>query len=250
MHIKTQAIVLRVQTVDEFDRIVTLLSRDRGIITAYARGAGKPKGNMRVATELLSYSCFVLFHSKDRYSIDRADTEHVFMNIRGDVEKLSLASYLCQVTQEVAPHEHEAGDYLRLLLNSLHMLDAQKRACNFIKPVYELRLMTMAGFMPDLVGCGECGMFEGEEMRFYPLSAMLLCGNCAKQANLEEPFVPLSAGLLTAMRHITYGESEKLFAFTLPEAALNQLNEITQNYVMLQTDKRFKTLDFYLSLLI
>ena len=137
--------VLRARSVDEFDCVLTLLTKERGVISAYARGAKKPRGTLRVPTELLSYSCFVLFSNKERYSVDRADLEGVFMGVRGDVCKLSLASYLCELTAETAPRGESAGEYLRLLLNSLYMLDRDKRACAFIKPLYELRLLTMAG---------------------------------------------------------------------------------------------------------
>ena len=113
MHITTEAIVLRARSVDEFDCVLTLLTKERGVISAYARGAKKPRGTLRVPTELLSYSCFVLFSNKERYSVDRADLEGVFMGVRGDVCKLSLASYLCELTAETAPRGESAGEYLR-----------------------------------------------------------------------------------------------------------------------------------------
>ena len=73
MHITTDGIVLRERAIDEFDCVLTLLTRERGIISAYARGAKKPRGTLRVPAELLSYSCFVLFSNRERYSVDKAD---------------------------------------------------------------------------------------------------------------------------------------------------------------------------------
>lgn len=180
MHITTDGIVLRERAIDEFDCVLTLLTRERGIISAYARGAKKPRGTLRVPAELLSYSCFVLFSNRERYSVDKADLDTVFMGVRGDVEKLSLASYFCELTAQVAPREENADGYLRLLLNTLYLLDTGKRACGFLKPVYELRLLTMAGFMPNLVACAGCGCYEAEEMFFLPQSAQLACGECVR----------------------------------------------------------------------
>ena len=85
MHITTDGIVLRERAIDEFDCVLTLLTRERGIISAYARGAKKPRGTLRVPAELLSYSCFVLFSNRERYSVDKADLDTVFMGVRGDV---------------------------------------------------------------------------------------------------------------------------------------------------------------------
>ena len=248
MHITTNAIVLREQPVDEFDSVLTLLTRDCGIISAYARGARKPRGTMRVSVELLSYSCFVLFRNKDKYAVDKADLDNVFMGVRADVEKLSLAAYFCQLAAELAPREEEAQDYLRLLLNSLYLLDQNKRSCEFVKPVFEFRLMAMAGYMPDLVACAGCGCYEAEQMYFMPLSSGIVCGGCAAGLPENEQRVPISKGVLTAMRHILYSEQEKLFQFSLPQPALERLGEITQRYIMVQLDKRFDTLDFYYSI--
>ena len=248
MHITTNAIVLREQPVDEFDSVLTLLTRDCGIISAYARGARKPRGTMRVSVELLSYSCFVLFKNKEKYAVDKADLNNVFMGVRADVEKLSLAAYFCQLTAELAPREEEAQEYLRLLLNSLYLLDQSKRFCAFIKPVFELRLMAMAGYMPDLVACAGCGCYEAEQMYFMPLSSRIVCGGCAASLPNNEQRVPISKGILSAMRHILYAEQEKLFQFSLPQPALDRLGEITQQYIMVQLDKRFDTLDFYFSI--
>lgn len=248
MHITTNAIVLREQPVKEFDSVLTLLSEDCGIISVYARGARKPRGTMRVSVELLSYSCFVLFHNKDRYVMDNADLNHIFKDVRKDVVKLSLAAYFCQLTMELAPREEQAQEYLRLLLNSLYMLDQNKRTCEFLKPVYELRLMAMAGYMPDLVACGGCGCYEADEIYFLLLSSGIICMDCARNMPQREIRMVLSKGILAAMRHIIYSELEKLFGFSLPKPDMIKLGEITQQYIMVQLDKRFDTLDFYYSI--
>lgn len=248
MHITTNAIVLRERAVNEFDSVLTLLSGDCGIISVYARGARKPRGTMRVSAELLSYSCFVLFHNKDRYVVDKADLNHVFMGVRADIEKLSLASYLCQITMELAPREEKVSEYLRLLLNSLYMLDQNKRTCEFIRPVYELRLMAMAGYMPDLVACSRCGCYEADELYFLLLSSGIICRDCAKNMPEREIRMSLSKGILAAMRHIIYSDFEKLFQFSLSQSSLMKLGKITEQYITVQLDKRFDTLDFYYSI--
>ena len=70
MQTVTDALVLRERKLDEQDRLLTLLSADRGIITAYAKGAGRMKGSMAGATELLCYSHFVLFQNRERCFAD------------------------------------------------------------------------------------------------------------------------------------------------------------------------------------
>jgi DNA repair protein RecO (recombination protein O) len=203
---------------------------------------------MRVCAELLSYSCFVLFWHRDRYVVDKTDLKHLFMGVREDVEKLSLASYFCEIATELAPHEEDADEYLRLLLNCIAMLDQDKRPLEFLEPLFTLRLLTMGGYMPNLVACGDCGCFEAERFLFLPRSAQLLCGKCAGASPPAESYLPISKGVLAAMRHILFSDFQKLFGFTLPPAAQKQLAEVSRAYLTQQTDKRFETLDFYLNM--
>lgn len=261
MHITTDAIVLREQPIDDYDSVLTLLTKECGVITAYARGARKPRSSLRPGAELLSYSCFVLFRGRQGYHVNKADTIRLFMGVRGDVEKLSLASYFFQLSSEAVPKEEEASAFLRLLLNCLHLLDTGQRDCGFVKPVFELRFMAMAGFMPDLVACRECGCFEMQRMLFFPLEGQLLCENCVQTSQTQwfqwvernadrRGALYITNSVLAAMRHICYAEMEKLFLFKLSKDSLKLLNSITETYTVTCIEKRLPTLDFYKNILI
>ena len=69
---------------------------------------------MAPATELLCYSRFQIFQNRDRFFVDRAETNTVFFGIRQDMDKLSLATYFCQLCCELVPEEAEGEGYLRL----------------------------------------------------------------------------------------------------------------------------------------
>ena len=111
MQTVTDALVLRERKLDEQDRLLTLLSADRGIITAYAKGAGRMKGSMAGATELLCYSHFVLFQNRERCFADKAEANTLFFGIRGDLEKLTLATYFAQLCCELIPENERTGEH-------------------------------------------------------------------------------------------------------------------------------------------
>ena len=232
MQITTMGVILREHDRDD-DRVLTILTEDCGVITAYARGAKKLRGRLLSGTELLCCSRFVLFKYRDRYQVDSAETERNFFGLRTDVEKLALAAYLAQLCSQLAPAEEPAGEFLRLTLNALYLLETDKRPPALIKAVFELRLLSMAGYMPDLVACRHCGQYTAETMYFLPLSGSLLCGDCL--------------GVLTAMRHIIYSEPEKVFNFTLPPEELKYLGDLCEYYTIVQLDRRLDSLDFYKS---
>lgn len=249
MLISTDGIILKTKPLGNDDHVYTILTREKGIITAFARNRQKISRGMGSALELFTYSNFVLFQSKERYSINSATSNKIFFGIRNDIEKVSLASYLSELLMELAPEEGEnPNEYVRLFLNSLALLESGKRTVQFIKPLFELRLMALSGYMPDLLGCTICGESEGKSLWFLPQAGSIVCGDCVGQVS-GQLTVPLTAGELAAMRHIIYAPMERLFSFALPEQTLKCLSVLTEQYIYYQLEKTFSTLDFYHTLI-
>lgn len=252
MQISTDGIILNRRSYGDDDRQVVILTGECGVLYAYAKGAKRLRSKFASSTELLCYDHFVIFRSKDSFFLDRADPERLFFGIRQDIEKLSLASYLAELTIELAPKQEPARDYLKLLLNTLHYLEKDLLPAAQLKALYELRLLTMAGYMPDLVGCKNCGSFEEEEFYFSPYTGELLCGDCFRSVEdfkHKEGFYPIGRGVLAAMRHILYTVNGKLFSFQLSADGLRALERICQDYLHCQVEKTFQSLKFYTSLI-
>ena len=244
MNLNTDGLVIKENTTGESDRVITLLTRDYGIVRAFVRGAKSVRSRSVSATQLLGYSKLSVYRSRDAYIVDDAQPIEIFFGLRGDIERLSLAQYFCELAGELAPQETEAGDYLTLILNALHLLTTAKRPQPFLKAVVELRMMCLSGYMPDLVACASCGAFGGDYMVFDRETGGLLCPDCGSSESGER----LSIGVVSAMRHICYAEPKKLFSFTLSDEGLNTLAAVTEAYLLTHLQRRFKTLDFYKSL--
>jgi DNA repair protein RecO (recombination protein O) len=241
MNMNTDGLVIKENTTGENDRVITLLTRDYGIIRAFVRGAKSIKSRSVSATQLLGYSKLSLYKGKDAYIVDDAQPREIFFGLRGDIERLALAQYLCELAAELAPREAEAAEYLSLMLNSLHLLTESKRPQPFLKAVAELRMMCLSGYMPDLVACSGCGAFGGDYMYFNIEDGSLICSGCAGR----EKGRPLGMGVITAMRHICYSEPKKIFSFTLSDESQKVLADICEAYLLMHIQKKFKTLDFY-----
>lgn len=248
MQIATKGIVIRERSVND-DRLVTLLTRDHGVINAFARGAKRLKGKLTSSTELFCYSRLVLFEGRDSYTVNAAECDASFFELRKDLDKIALASYIAELCCELAPKEEEAEEYLRLLLNTLHFLKTGQRDGAQLKAIFELRLLTMAGFMPDLVGCRGCGAHEGR-LLFLPSSGELACLSCRAKDPPEsiEETIELPPPVLAAMRHILYSDLERLFSFHLTEGNLRLLAHVSERYLLCQMGRSYKALEFYHSL--
>lgn len=244
MQTATDALVLRERKLDEQDRLLTLLSAEQGIITAYAKGAGRMKGSMAGATELLCYSHFVLFQNRDRCFADRAEANTLFFGIRGNLEKLTLATYFAQLCCELIPENEPAAEELRLMLNTLYYLEQGKLPPLQLKAILELRLLTLTGYMPDLIACRECGgLPEDGAVLFDPMGGSVCCPACAPQGAVG--LIPLPPGVFAAMRHIIYCDFEKLFGFKLGEENLPLLADAVERYLLCQVERILPALNFY-----
>lgn len=247
MQLKTQGLIIREQTIGESDRLVTVLTRDEGVVRAFARRAKSLKDSKNAATGLLCYSRLTLSRGKESCYINEAFPIEVFFGLRKDVVNLALAQYFCSLAAELVPEGVESGEYLRLVLNALHFLSEGGRPAEVLKPLVELRMLSMAGYMPDLVCCAECGAYESPRMYFKVNRGTLYCQDCFLDNG--DPCVALSPGALTAMRFIIYSDFERVFSFSVSGPALRELTEAAEAYTVSILQRRPKTLDFYNSLL-
>ena len=244
MKLNTKGLILKEQNVGELDKLVTVLTADLGVIKAFVRGAKSIKSKRQSATGLLCYSKLSLYNGKDSYIIDEAECIEVFFGLRSDIEKLSLAQYFAELSCELAPELSDASEYLRVVLNSLYMISNSKKPDLQIKAITELRLLSLSGYMPNLVACERCGEFETDTMYFDIEHGLLYCENCASQ---DVPLA-LELSVVSAMRHIIFSKLEKLYSFNMSEAQLQDLSYVTETYLKAKTERRYKTLDFYNSL--
>ncbi len=237
----TEGLVVKESDVGESDRLVTLFTREYGIIKAFASGAKNLKSKKAAATSLLTYSSFSILNKKGTLRIFEATPQATFFTIGSDIETLSLSQYFCELALEFAESGVPNEELLRLILNSLHFLTQKKKFPPLIKAITELRTAVLSGYMPNLVACGNCGKFESDVMYFSLTDGSLSCGECGKTENSQI----LDRTLLSALRHIVFSEFKKLYSFEIPEKSAVELSKITEKYITVQTDYDFTALRFY-----
>ena len=165
----------------------------------------------------------------------------VFHGISATVEGMALASYMSEIAMELSPAPPEADAQLRLLLNCLYMVSEKKYPCAQLKPLYELRSLSLAGYMPDVLACAGCGKYDGGDFYLDPVEGRLLCADCAEKAR----HIPnLDTAALYALRHICLSEDKKLFGFKLSPESLKELSRTSEQYTLAHLEHGLKSLDF------
>lgn len=245
MSMNTSGLVIREQTVRENDRLITILTKEYGIIRAVVYGAKKLQSSKSASTQLFAFSDFSISSRKDSYTVEHAVPKEMFFELRSDIESLSLAQYFAQLEEEFAPTNEEADEYLRLMLNSLHMLSSKSRPIKQIKAIFELRILSLSGYMPDIMMCSVCGKYDDDVIFFSHIDGTITCSECISSG----ASVQIGKGILHAMRHICYCEHEKIFSFTLSEESIEALSKLTEDYLFTKVRRKFKTLDFFYSII-
>lgn len=247
MLITTQGVVIRERFVGENDKYIDVLTKDYGIIEVSVKGAKKINSKNSSATQLFAYSNFCFSIRKNKYFLNSTELKKSFYNLRLDIEKLSLASYFADLLKFSVVSGEPAESVLRLFLNTLHFLCEDNRDNLLLKSIFELRLMTEIGLMPDLVACKKCSEFNCDSAYFFINEGNFLCDKCYISSQTDD-FIKINNIVLHAMRYIVFSEYDKLFNFKINSDTQKILSKVTEKYVINQLNRNFKTLDFYKSL--
>ena len=239
----TKGLVIKEQTIGESDRLVTLLTADYGIVRAFVRGAKQVKNRLSSSTSLFAYSDFSLYRGRDAFVVDGAVPIEVFFDLRKDIERLAAAQYFAQLAYELGNEEQPEDEMLSVMLNALHLLCKGNKDIRLIKSAVEFRLASLGGYMPNILACAKCSAYESDVMYFDTLDGSIYCENCAKAGAVACP-----KNVITAIRFICLTEPKKIYSFNLNSENLELLSNISERYILSQTQRRFPTLEFYKSL--
>ncbi len=250
MNLVTKGLVIRETDYKDSDRIVTLLTEERGRISANCRHARQGNSALKAGTQLLTCSEFSLFERNGKYTVDAAEPVELFLGLRKSVEALALASYFAEVLGWMAPEESPCGALLSDTLNLLYALAKELRPRAQIKAAFELRIAAMGGWMPDLTACASCGETEPERVWLSVSGGDMICAGCADEAGVQvftAGYAELNRGALMAARYLLSAPSKRMLSFTIDAESLALLSAASERYLLRQLDRRFETLNFYRS---
>lgn len=200
---RTPAIVIEVKTYGESDKIITFYSKTQGQISGIAKGA--QRSLKRFVNKLEMFTQLEILYTVGRSSslvmIDQAELVNPFPVIRNNYDRFTAATLICELirhwTKENDPDDH----ILELLIWALANLEDLKRPASWIVILFNIKLLTLLGYKPNLEGCSECGTLTPENgpYRFNFAINGLICRRCSKSAsNLMPHHQGLNFSLSTA----------------------------------------------------
>jgi len=241
MFTSTDALVLREVRYKEADRILTLLSAAEGKITVKARGALRKGSKMAAATQQLTYAEMTLFGNRGKWTVNEAVIKEPFSGLRSDMESFALGCYFAECLESLSVEDQPDPALLQLGLNSLYALSNQLYAQEHIKAAFELRLMCLAGYTPELSACPACGREEPEQPVLNLEQGRIYCRHCDPGGGSAR----LCPGSLRALRYIVQAPPKKLLSFQVEDGALQNLGSAAERYLLLRTERQFSTLSYW-----
>ncbi|MGH2537737.1 MAG: DNA repair protein RecO [Candidatus Promineifilaceae bacterium] len=239
---RSEAIVLRRSNFGEADRLLTLYSHDFGKLRALAKGARKPQTRKTGHVELFMRTNFLFARGREIDIITQAELVEAYAGLRADLVRATYAAYVAELLDAFTVEgERDARKY-RLLAAALAWYATGD---NYLLAArhFELRLLALAGYQPQLFHCVRCGrsVADGEEARFSPELGGILCPDCAPADRAARP---LSAAALKALRQLQTRSWESLLGLQLRRSLHTELEGLMHDYLRYLLERNLRSAEF------
>ncbi len=240
---KAEGVVLRRQDLGEADRLTTIYTKSLGKLRLVAKGVRKPRS--RKAGHLEPFTRVALMMAKGRNLdlITQAEAIETFPDIRTDLMKLGHASYLIELLDRFTVEEGEGNLALyNLLLNSLNRLSIGSVGASGIILYFELRLLELLGYRPELSKCVGCGVeIQPQSQYFSSHGGGVLCPKCGRSKR-EARQISLPA--LKLLRHYQRSDFETAITPRVSEEVQLEIENTMQAYITYLLERRLNTPEF------
>lgn len=249
---RTEAIVLRRKDIGEADRILTLLTPGQGKVRAVAKGIRKPRSRKAGHLELFTRTKLLLAVGRDLDIVTQAELVDAYRPLREDLLRSAYATYLVELLDRFTPDEQENPELYDLLREGL-LWASQARDLALAARYYELHLLGMAGFQPQLYRCVNCGRpLQPEDQFFSPGEGGVVCAQCGRPPDGPRPeagaqragLLPLSLNALKLLRFIQSSPYAKVAALNVSPRTQAEVEYLAARYITVILERQLKSVEF------
>lgn len=202
-------IILSGQPIGEYDKRLVLLTKERGRISCFAKGARKPNSPLLGNTRSFAFGTFYIYEGRSSYSLHSAQISNYFEELIKDYDATLYACYFAEIADYYGREGVEAKEAINLIYMAFLSLTDSRLKREVIKSTYEIRSVVISG---------ECPPPE----------------NLMSDDELNEDFKKL-------LMYISASPLDKLFKFTLGAAGEAKLKAFSERLIRLVIDKKLKS---------
>jgi len=239
--LRVEAIVLRHSDWGEADRLLSLFTHEEGKLRAIAKGARRLRSRKAGHLEPFTRVKLMLAHGRDLWIVTQAETVAAYLALREDLERIAHASYAVELLDRFTYEEGANRPLFDLLAITLQRLNEGQPPFTLLR-YYELRLLDLLGFRPELFRCVGCGdEIQPQDQFFSPLLGGVLCPRCGSQ---DASARPISVNALRFLRHFqrsTYAEATRA---VIPVPVQQEMETRMQDYLTYYLERGLNTPGF------
>lgn len=200
--------VLSTSPVNDYDRRMVILTKERGKITVFCKGARRQGSRNMASTNPFCFGTFKLYEGKSAYNLIEANITHYFEELRNDFEGAYLGMFFLEIADYYSRENNDEIELLKLLFQSIRAIIKPSIDNELVKVIYEMKAMVVNGEFPGI----------------------------PKVNNLSDT-------AKYTIDFIVRTPVEKLYTFKVNDEVLLELQKLSSEYINMYIDKKFKSLE-------
>ena len=246
-------IVLSSAPVGEYDRSLSILTCEKGRISAFASGARRPMSSLRAVSRVFTYAKFTVYPRRDSYSVTKCESPIYFDELSMDPGKSCCGMYFCELLKYFTRENCDEAEQVKLLFTSLKALQKGNMPERLIRNVFEIRAIANYGEAPNIFECASCRKnSEESEWIFNIKQGVMFCRDCYKTAAAGTEYIQdqskkdikkISETVRYTMHYCITAPYKTLFGFSLTEEAREGFSTVVEDYIKRHVDKPMKSLE-------
>lgn len=240
--LRVEAVVLRHADWGEADRLLWLLTRQEGKRRAVAKGVRKIRSRKAGHLEPFTHVTLQLARGRDLFIVTQAETIEAFLPLRTDLRRIGLASYVVELADRFTYEEGEGAALFPLVLDTLRRLAAGADDARLVLRYYDVRLLDLVGYRPQLFECVRCGAAIQPENQFFAvLEGGVVCPRCGAH---DRRLRPVSLAALKYLRHFQRSAYAQARRARPTDAVWSEMDNLMQAYLTAVLERRLHSTAF------
>lgn len=237
--ITVTGMVISSTPVGDFDKRIVLLTKERGKIAAFAKGARRPKSTLMAGTRPFTFGEFEVYEGRTSYNIMSVNAKNYFDDLSRDVEGACYGFYFLELADYYGRENVDGSETLNLLYQSFRALLKPNLKNILIRRIFELKIMTINGEYPEMYKCIGCGK-EKDKFYYSVQSAGLVCPQCMeKRGGLRD----INVSTIYTFQYVISSGIEKLYTFDVSDEVMKEFADIMNRHMKMYIDGEFKSLE-------
>lgn len=225
----------------EADRLLVLYTREAGKLRAVAKGARKIRSRKAGHLEPFTRVKLLLAHGSDFWIVTQAETVDAYLPVREDLLRTGYASYVVELLDRFTYDEGENRALYQLLIETMGRVAVRPDPFVAVR-YYEMRLLDLVGFRPNLVACQSCGeQIQPEDQFFDALQGGVICPRCAGNFPAARE---VKMNTLKYLRHLQRSTFTEAARADIPAGVRPELEALFNHYLTYLLERRLNSSHF------